>query len=224
MNDYILTRSKRKTIAIYVRGGEVEVRAPLTLPKRDIDSFVASKEVWITDKLAMSREHQESRNAFALDYGSTIILRGAKHIIAVRDGAFVGFDGDVFCIPPNLTSEQIKLACVENYRQLAKAHISERVLDYAALMNAAPMEVKVNSAKSRWGSCSSKGNLNFSWRLMMADDNVIDYVVVHELAHLAEMNHSARFWAVVEGVLPDYKERRAQLRDLQLRLRGENWQ
>jgi len=75
----------------------------------------------------------------------------------------------------------------------------------------------------RWGSCSSRGSLNFSWRIMMADDAVIDYVVVHELAHLVEMNHSPRFWAVVAGVLPDYSKRRARLRLLNKKLEGEDW-
>ncbi|MDR2568929.1 MAG: M48 family metallopeptidase, partial [Oscillospiraceae bacterium] len=74
-----------------------------------------------------------------------------------------------------------------------------------------------------WGSCSAKKSLNFSWRLIMADEDVIDYVVVHELAHLIEMNHSVRFWAVVERVLPDYRERQKWLRELQRKLNVEDW-
>ena len=223
MIDYTLIRSKRKTVAIHVRDGAVEVRAPLNLPKRDIDSFVASKETWINGKLAISREQVERRSSFALDYGSTVTLRGAEHPIAARDGTVAGFDGEVFYTPPGFNPEQIKSTCVEIYRLIAKALINARLSDYAPLMNATPAAVKINGAKSRWGSCSSKGNLNFSWRLIMADDSVIDYVVVHELAHLTEMNHSARFWAVVAGVLPDYRERRARLRELQSKLGSEDW-
>jgi len=95
---------------------------------------------------------------------------------------------------------------------------------YAGLMSASPTAVKINGAKTRWGSCSAKKSLNFSWRLVMADDSVIDYVVVHELAHITEMNHSARFWAIVAGVLPDYKERQKQLKALQKRLNAEDWE
>ena len=96
-------------------------------------------------------------------------------------------------------------------RALAKEFLPRRVAHYAELMGVVPAGVKITGARTRWGSCSSKGNLNFSWRLMLAGEREIDYVVVHELAHLREMNHSPRFWAVVEAALPDYKERRKSL-------------
>jgi len=104
-----------------------------------------------------------------------------------------------------------------------KAHIANRVAAYAAQMNVTPAVIKIKNAMKRWGSCSSKKSLNFSWRLIMADDSIIDYVVVHELAHLLEMNHSARFWAVVDGVLPDYPARKLKLKELQKKLANEDW-
>ena len=109
-------------------------------------------------------------------------------------------------------------------RALAKEILPAKVAKYAGLMGVAPALVKVSGAKARWGSCSAKGNLNFSWRLMLAGEDAIDYVVVHELAHLLEMNHGARFWAVVERALPDYAIRRKQLRLLQRKLSEENWE
>jgi len=98
-----------------------------------------------------------------------------------------------------------------NLRARAKDILPQRVAYFAEQMGVSPAQIKITGAKSRWGSCSSKGNLNFSWRLMLADEREIDYVVVHELAHLREMNHSPRFWAVVEAALPDYKERKKSL-------------
>ena len=86
-----------------------------------------------------------------------------------------------------------------------------------------PNTIKITNARKRWGSCSSDGNINISWRLIMASDTIIDYILVHELSHLVEMNHSARFWSVVESVLPDYKKRRAELRAFQNKLTYENW-
>jgi len=100
-------------------------------------------------------------------------------------------------------------------RARAKEILPQRVAHFADLMELSPTQVKVSSAKSRWGSCSSKGSLNFSWRLMLAGDEVIDYVVVHELAHLREMNHSPRFWAVVEQAMPDYQRRKKLLKEFQ---------
>jgi hypothetical protein len=79
-------------------------------------------------------------------------------------------------------------------------------------MNVSPARITITGAMTRWGSCSGRGSVNFSWRLMLCDDDVIDYVVVHELAHLREMNHGPHFWAIVEQVLPDYKRRKEKLR------------
>jgi len=223
MKNYILIRAKRKTIALYVRDGNVEVRAPHKMPKLEIDRFVVSKEKWIADRLAKSQEQAECREIFALNYGDSISLRGTKRAIIKRYGALAGYDGEVFYLPPSLSAEQIKTICVQVYRKLAKIHFTGRVLHYAEQLGVRPVTVKVNSAKTRWGSCSTQKSINFSWRLIMADDSVIDYVIVHELAHLIEMNHSVKFWTIVERVLPDYRHRQVRLKELQSRLNTENW-
>ena len=224
MIDYTFTRSKRKTIALYIRDGGVEVRAPLKMPRSAIDKFVASKEKWITDKLLQSNEQAERREQFSLDYGDCVNYCGRQYPIAARANSRIGFDNAAFYMPPSLSPEQIKSACIQIYRGLAKRHLSERVAVYAEQMGVMPAAIKINGAKTRWGSCSAKKSLNFSWRLIMADEQVIDYVAVHELAHITEMNHSARFWMIVEGVLPDYRERKAKLKALQQRLNTEDWE
>jgi len=206
---YNLSRSRRKTASLRVRDGEVEVRAPLRMPKREIDRFVMDNADWITQRLTVALKKKE----FAPDYGSKLLFRGAEHEISRESGA-------VFHVP---AGADIKAACVRIYKALAKPHIAGRAAFFAERMRVEPSAVKINSAMKRWGSCSSRGSLNFSWRIMMADDAVIDYVVVHELAHLVEMNHSPRFWAVVAGVLPDYSKRRARLRLLNKKLEGEDW-
>lgn len=222
--EYTLIRSKRKTAALCIRDGGVEIRAPLKMPKRDIDLFVASKEKWITDKLAICAERTKQREDFCLHYGDTVLYRGRQYTILEKDGNRVGFDGENFFVPRDLSPEQIKHACVQVYRMLAKRDLTEKTLAFAKQMSVMPSAVKVNGAKARWGSCSAKKGLNFSWRLIMAEDAVIDYVVVHELAHITEMNHSQRFWAIVESVLPDYRERKSHLKELQKRLGGEDWE
>jgi len=224
MTQYTLKRSKRKTVAIHIRDGAVEVRAPMLMARRDIDTFVASKERWICEHLAQSRSNVERRGAFAVEYGDDLTLRGAGYPLVARDGKHGGFDGERFYLPPDLAQSQIKAAIVQVYRSLAKLYVAERVAQFARLMGVSPAAVKINAAKSRWGSCSGKKSLNFSWRLIMADDAVIDYVVVHELAHITELNHSARFWSIVSGVLPDYKERQKRLKELQRRLNTEDWE
>ncbi|MDR0220433.1 MAG: M48 family metallopeptidase [Lachnospiraceae bacterium] len=224
MIEYTLTRQRRKTAAIYVRAGGVEVRAPLRMPKYEIDRFVAAKEAWIEKKLAEFQKQAKKRESFALGYGGAVRCAGREYPIVARAGQRFGFDEACFYMPPGLAPEDIKYLCTEIYRLIAKRELTKKVAHYAPLLDASPKAVKINGAGSRWGSCSSRGNLNFSWRLMMADEAVIDYVVVHELAHLKEMNHSPRFWALVAGVLPDYRERKRALRILQERLSGEWWE
>jgi len=221
--DYTLIRSKRKTVAIYIRNGTVEVRAPIKMPKAQIEAFVASKEKWIKTKLVESGERAKLRAHFELNYGDEILYRGKNYPIVAKEGGRAGFDHGCFQLPPNLTPEQIKSACIQIYRLLAKRDLTEKVFDFAQQMSVTPVNVKINGAKTRWGSCSAKKSLNFSWRLIMAEDEVVDYVVVHELAHIIEMNHSRRFWQVVESVLPDYGARQERLKMLQRRLSVENW-
>jgi len=221
--NYTLIRSKRKTIGISIKDGLVTVRAPLKCPQSEIERIILSKEKWIWDKLDKSQEQMARREAFALKYGDSIILRGVSYEIAAREGVHAGFDGECFYMPPGFSDVQIKDTCIKIYRYIAKVHISERIELYAGKMGIRPASIKINSAKTRWGSCSSKQNINFSWRLIMADDDVIDYVVVHELAHIIQMNHSKKFWAIVENVLPDYRERNDKLKKLQKRLAGEDW-
>ena len=96
--------------------------------------------------------------------------------------------------------------------EAAKEYIPQRVSYYASRMGVTYGRITIREQKTRWGSCSSKGNLNFNWKLMLMPQEVLDYVIVHELAHRLEMNHSAGFWKIVERELPDYKERRSLLR------------
>jgi predicted metal-dependent hydrolase len=172
MIEYTITRTRRRTCAIYIRsGGAVEVRAPLRLPKREIERFVKEKETWILRKQEESKRAAEHRAAFPLCPG-----------------------------------------CEMLFRQVARPLFTEKTRAFAPLVGAAPAKIRVTSAKTRWGSCSSRKTISYSWRLAMADDSLVDYVVVHELAHLKEMNHSKRFWQQVAAVLPDYQERKAKLK------------
>lgn len=98
----------------------------------------------------------------------------------------------------------------------ARKMIPERTAYYAAVMGVTYGRITLREQKTRWGSCSSKGNLNFNWKLGLMPDQILDYVVVHELAHRIEMNHSERFWKIVEQVLPDYRERRRWLKECRI--------
>jgi len=99
------------------------------------------------------------------------------------------------------------------YRQAAKEYIPKRTAYYAKIIGVTYERIRIAGPKTRWGSCSSKGTLSFNWKLMLAPPKVLDYVVVHELCHIKEMNHSPRFWKLVEEIMPDYKEYRTWLKE-----------
>jgi len=224
MTPYKLVRSRRKTVAIHIlKDASVEVRAPLKMSKTDIDKFIMSKKEWIEKCLGRREQINTEKSEFTLDYDDTVMLSGGMYPIKAKDGTKAGFDGEYFYLPPNLTPDEIKSAVVQIYKIVAKRTINDKVIKYAKLMNVTPTAVKITSAKTRWGSCSGRNSINFSWQLVMADDDVIDYVVVHELAHIREHNHSPRFWKVVQGILPDYKDRQMKLKLLQKKLIVQDW-
>ena len=221
--EYVLKRSVRKSAGIYIIDGIVEVRVPLYYSESNIDEFIRSREKWISDHLAGSKEQAAKRADFSVTYGSRITYRGNLYTVAAEQDGKTGFT-DAFCyVPPNLTPEQIKQACISCYRQCAETVFIDRIAEYAWQMFAFPHNVRINNAKARWGSCSSKRIVNIAWRLIMADDAAIDYLIVHELAHIKVYNHSAGFWALVESYIPDYKECRKRLKALECKLGSENW-
>ena len=117
----------------------------------------------------------------------------------------------------------MKNQVVALYRMAAERIINERVAYFSRVTGNMPNSVKLNCAKTRWGSCSSKGTLNFSWFLIMANPKAVDYVVIHELSHMRHMNHSAAFWREVAKYEPEYNQRRQELKELSARLQTEEW-
>lgn len=225
--DYKLTRANRKTLAIYISDdGQIEVRAPQHMSKKYIDMFVVSKRGWINQQLYLKNDIFLRREQMLLNYGSHISLRGKDYpIIPISQFSknTPGFNGKGFCIPPGLDGAEIKEAVSVIYRAAARETLAERVSKYSRLMGAVPTAVRITSARTRWGSCSGKNSVNFSWYIMMGSDFAIDYVVIHELAHIKEHNHSARFWDIVRTYMPNYQEARIELKALQQKIILEDW-
>ncbi|MCL2822127.1 MAG: M48 family metallopeptidase [Firmicutes bacterium] len=221
--NYNLIRSKRKTIVICIADGQITVKAPLQAPQNYIQRFVESKKDWIKQKVTLSAIRKKQKQDFFVSYKSPILLLGKTHIVEIGEKKKLGFIGESFFASPNLSHKQIMSFCIKHYRVMAKKYLNERVNIFLKTVGVMPSAVKITGAKTRWGSCSAKKNISFSWRLMMADPKTVDYVIVHELAHLKVMNHSKKFWSIVETVLPDYKKQRADLRLLEKKLNQENW-
>ena len=206
-----LVRSKRKTLALIVEtDGTLTVRAPLRMKEADIQRFLTEKQDWIkrkqsqVSKVALpSRQYMDGETFLYL--GKEIPLR----IVPDRKPALVM--DTVFKLTKS-AQPQAESVFIAWYKAQARSILPERVSHFSRNYSFAPAKLRISSARTRWGSCSAKGTLSFTWRLMMAPLDVIDYVVVHELCHLKELNHSRAFWMQVESILPDYKARRTWLK------------
>lgn len=215
--EYRLVRSKRKTIAICIdRDGGVTVRAPQRAANSLIERFVQEKQEWIRVKSGQMQQLAAERNGYRVLPGTFLPLLGRDY--PVEEGEGVSFDGTSFFVPQEEFSV-LRPKLESLYKQIARQIIPERVGYFSKVTGLVPRGVRVGSAKTSWGSCSGENRLSFTWRLVLAAPEQLDYVVVHELAHLQEHNHSARFWHLVESILPDYLDRRKKLK-----LLGENLQ
>lgn len=209
-----LIRSKRKTIAIIVqRDGTVLVRAPLKTPEALIRQFVESKQGWIAEKKAQAQaQEQPPQMARQFSAGERFPYLGQEYALSVESGARAGlrFEGGFFLNQNSYV--EAPLLFEKWYKAAARKVLTERVRLYAHKFGLKYAKIRISSARTRWGSCSSRGTLSFTWRLVMAPLEVVDYVVIHELAHLRVKNHSAAFWAEVGKMMPDFKRHRDWLK------------
>ena len=207
-----LVRSKRRTIALIVeRDGSLTVRAPKRAAVAAIQSFILEKQDWIIRtreriKSLVETPKKEYKNGerflFLGDEYELNLVKPQRPALKFEDGFILG----------STAQSRGERIFSQWYKEQAYNVISERVGLFSARYEFSPKQVKISSARTRWGSCSPDGTLNFTWRLVMAPLDVIDYVVVHELVHLRVKNHSSRFWREVEKIMPEYKERRKWLR------------
>lgn len=208
-----LVRAKRRTIALIVeRDGSLTVRAPRRATLKDIQGFIVKKTNWILRSREKLKAIVPLRKKDYVD-GERFLFLGTEYELRLvpPQRPALKFDGG-FTLSTS-ARERGEQAFIKWYKTQAWAVFNERVRHYAAQHGFEPKQVKVNSAKTRWGSCTSNGTINFTWRLVMAPMEVIDYVVLHELAHLRIKNHSPRFWKLVESLCPDFKRHRKWLRD-----------
>lgn len=208
-----LVRAKRRTIALIVeRDGSLTVRAPKRAALSDIEQFIQQKSGWIErsrEKLKaiaplLQKQYIDGEKFPFL--GNTYELR----LVKPQHPTLRFNNGFTLSRTSQPRGEQV---FIRWYKEQALQVFSERVQHYAIMYGFEPKQVKVNSAKTRWGSCSANGTINFTWRLVMAPLEIIDYVVLHELAHLRVKNHSQTFWSLVETLVTDCKEKRKWLRE-----------
>ena len=208
--EYTLIQTIRQNVLFQaLPGGVIRVYAPRAMRLRDIDAMVRERAAQLLQMQAdVDRRIEEDRRSHPVTDGSTLLVEGVPHALRLSRAARCSgevADGElrVRCPHPEDDPEvRGVIRSVLSARALGR--IRERVLFYAPRVGVMPGRITIREQKTRWGSCSSKHNLNFNWKLIMAPPQVLDYVVIHELCHMHEFNHSPRFWALVERQMPDY--------------------
>ena len=208
-----LVRSRRRTIALIIeRDGSLTVRAPVRASHVVIDTFVQEQTAWILRKReAVKRIVDIPAKQYVND--ETFLFLGSSYdlkLVRPQRPALKFENGFRLSKTAQKRGQQV---FTRWYKERALEIISARVDEYTRGYDFSPKQVKITSAKKRWGSCSPSGTLSFTWRLVLAPLAVVDYVVVHELAHLRIRNHSRKFWKVVESILPEYKSQRKWLKE-----------
>ncbi len=211
---YTLRRSKRRSIGLSIDERGLIVSVPLRASEKWLQSVLQDKANWVVEKLDGWKTCQAVANRW--QDGELIDYLGEQLVLRVVHGLFAtplqrrGRELWVFVV--NGSETTIEQAVSRWYRQEAEQYFMLRAAHYAPLLNVMPRTVKLSEAKTQWGSCTAQGSVRLHVNLIKLPSRLIDYVVVHELAHLRELNHSAAFWQLVESVCPDYTILRSELK------------
>ena len=226
---YVFKRvPRRRHVHVLINDeGTVEVRAPWRFSLRKAREALHENAEWVLRAQDAVRERLAQRPRLVT--GTRLPLLDGTLRLDVRPQAQI----DMFqCTRPwrgraerrgavlrvstaSLDGVELRALIERWYRREAAAHLTGRVEHYSTQLGVQPSRVAIRGQRSRWGSCSGKGTVSLNWRLMLVPGALADYVVVHELCHLQHMNHSPRFWAMVGGAIPDYRQRRHSLNALQ---------
>lgn len=221
-----IIRSQRKTMALQIKPDlTVMVRAPKFIPEKNIRKFILDNREWINKHY---KEMEENKLKNPMPTYDNLYVNGAKLpllnekfvLLEIKKGEkksrtkvyYTTQIPKLIVVTASCDANDIRECVVSWYRHYSKEVIEEKVAYYAKNMQVSFGQISIRDQKSRWGSCSAKKNLNFNWRLVMMPEVVLDYVVIHELAHLKQLNHSPAFWREVEKVLPDYRIRKEWLK------------
>jgi len=214
-----IVRSSRRTIALYVRpGGTLQIRAPWYVPVYALMQFVHQKTGWITRQRERLKEVKPAAEIKQLSNGSLIPFLGRDITVVLRpaertrfelrgDELIIGFTGEIF---PDMVAAIVDAWYVHE----AKKYFALRTHELAGIHSdklPQPRSVVVRRMKRRWGSCGTGGNISFNRDLMKKEPALVDYVILHELCHLVHHNHGKEYYALLESIVPDYRERRRKL-------------
>jgi predicted metal-dependent hydrolase len=206
----VIRTQRQKSARLQVDDGTVEIIVPRELPTERIQKIIDEKTRWVKEKLYLHSQSMPVSNKEFVS-GEAFPYLGRNYRLKLEAGNWqpvkLKYGRLLLTLPiESCTSEQIRDALIRWYRYQAEQRFAEKVRRYAKIIGVTPSSVGVKTFKSRWGSCSVKGEILFHWKVILAPHRIVDYVVVHELCHLKHHDHSPAFWKSVESVIPDYME------------------
>lgn len=207
--------ARRRTVEVRVTwDNRVRVLCPMILSDARIVEFIQNRSAWIEDKLKINASTPHGSSSLIID-GSVLFFRGRQvTLVATRaDRTAIIIDQDRLYVQAKGNSPELLTVLLRDwFCERAKEILLERTQFYSQALGYQPGKVILKTYRSMWGRCNARGELAFDWRIVMAPDTVIDYLVVHELCHLGHFDHSSRFWDLVESVKPDFRESKSWLR------------
>jgi len=212
--------SSRRTVEISIKGlDHVLIRAPKRTPLYKINRVIEQKQQWIEKHLKTYNSKVMDIPRLQISQDSQWVFMGETYNLDIiedysyRVPSIVFMDKTIVIHTNEKNSPKLKIALINEYKKRLEKYLKERISFYGEGMKTYPKSLRIKSQKTLWGSCSSKGNLNFNWVIAFAPKDVIDYLVVHEMAHLIHMNHSKEFWYLVSQHMPDYKLKQSWLKE-----------
>ena len=196
-------QAKRLSLRISSLDGRITITGPHFVPESTFQDFLDNKAEWILS----NHKHIER---IIVDDGTSVPVLGKPHLIRITNMRKISVVDDQILVPRR--SSSIGAQVKGFLKSLARDHLAQASDHYAQRLGHSYQGLRLRDTRSRWGSCSSDGHLMYSWRLVMAPRDVLNYVAAHEVAHLVEMNHSKSFWSVVHDIYGDYEQPRDWLR------------
>lgn len=211
---------KRKSMEIRVEPqGIITVIAPNGTKQNVILGMVSKKANWILEKLNMFNKIEYKNIEKNYVDNESFLFLGEEYLLAIVEDKLIKrdeikiYDGKLWIRTSNVEKEFLKASLEGWYRKQAAEKIKNRIDYYQKFFSKKPLKIVVKEQKKRWGSCTSKGTLLFNWRDIMAREDVLDYIIVHEMCHLIHMDHSKNFYNMVASIMPDYKLKQEWLKD-----------
>lgn len=212
---YRLLRVRRRSIGMLINHQGLAVRAPRWVALREIEAALAARAGWIVKTLEVWRNRGFESLPADWRTGSSIMYLGASLTLKLFPSRKASIDADLLdltVLHPKADDEAAIAAFVRGWlRQQALALLTPRVLHFAGRVVERPPKMALSNARTQWGSCNHKGHIRLNWRLVQLPPRLSDYVVAHEVAHLIELNHSPRFWKIVDSLLPGHAEAKREL-------------